>query len=113
MGKNETLFNDKLKDIFIGVKIEGKSGFVNLMSIKSAYFNLISKELNKEVNEKIKDFPEFREEMFDKLYTFFQTYFSESGSIYFTYTPIKSRVYDKIYTDQEDVILFWKTRMLY
>ncbi len=113
MGKNEILFYNKLKDIFIGAKIEGNSGFINLMRIKSSYFDVIFKELNEKVNEKTKDFPEFREEMFDKLYTFFQTYFSESGSIYFTYTPIKSRVYDKIYTDQEDVILFWKTRMLY
>lgn len=113
MGKNETLFYNKLKDIFIGAKIEGNSGFINLMRIKSSYFDVIFKELNEEANEKTKDFPEFREEMFDKLYTFFQTYFSESGSIYFTYTPLKSKIYDKIYTDQEDVILFWKTRMLY
>lgn len=113
MNKNETLFYDKLKDIFIGAKIEGNSGFINLMKIKSSYFDIIFKELNKEVNEKIKDFPEFREELFDKLFTFFQAYFSESGSIYFTYTPLKSKIYDKIYTNQNDVILFWKTRMLY
>ncbi|MEM4110078.1 MAG: hypothetical protein QXG55_01800 [Thermoplasmata archaeon] len=113
MENNEKLFYNKLKDIFIGAKIEGKSGFINLMNIKSNYFDIIFKELNKEINEKIREFPEFREEMFDKLYTFFNTYFSESGSIYFTYTPLKSKIYDKIYTNQDDVILFWKTRMLY
>ncbi|MEM4966589.1 MAG: site-specific DNA-methyltransferase, partial [Sulfolobales archaeon] len=111
--KSEELFYNKLKDIFIGAKIEGNSGFINLMRIKSSYFDVVFKELSKEINEKIKEFPEFREEMFDKLYTFFNTYFSESGSIYFTYTPLKSKIYDKIYTNQDDVILFWKTRMLY
>jgi len=113
MEKNEQLFYDKLKDIFIGAKIEGKSGFVNLMKIKSSYFDVVFKELKKEIDEKLKEFPDFKEEMYDKLNTFFSTYFSESGSIYFTYTPLKSKIYDKIYTDQDDVILFWKTRMLY
>jgi adenine specific DNA methylase Mod len=113
MEKNKQLFYDKLKDIFIGAKIEGNSGFINLMRIKSSYFHVVFTELNKEINEKTKLFPDFKEEMFDKLYTFFNTYFSESGSIYFTYTPLKSKIYDKIYTNQDDVILFWKTRMLY
>ena len=117
MNQKEKLFFGQLKDIFIGTKIEGKSGFINLMRIKSAYFDVIFKELNKEIEEKIKEFPEseeeFKEEMFDKLYTFFKTYFSESGSIYFTYTPLKSKVYEKIYSPNKDVMLFWKTNMLY
>lgn len=58
-------------------------------------------------------FPEFREELFDKLYTFFQRYFSESGSIYFRYTPLHQKVYEQVYTDERDVVLFWKTHMLY
>ena len=113
MNKNEKLFYDKLKDIFIGAKIEGNSGFINLMRIKSQYFDSVFKQLNNEIDEELKEFPDFREEMFDKLYTFFNAYFSESGSIYFNYTPLKSKIYDKIYTNQNDVILFWKTRMLY
>ncbi len=113
MDKNELIFYDKLKDIFIGGKIEGNSGFVNLIRIKSKYFDAIFKELKKEIDDKTKELPDFKEEIYDKLNTFFQIYFSESGSIYFTYTPLKSKVYDKIYTNQDDVILFWKTRMLY
>ncbi len=113
MKNNELLFYDKLKDIFIGAKIEGNSGFINLMRIKSSYFDTVFTELSKDIDDKLNKFPDFREEMFDKLYTFFNTYFSESGSIYFTYTPLKSKIYDKIYTNQDDVILFWKTRMLY
>ena len=113
MEKNEQLFYDKLKDIFIGARIEGKSGFINLMKIKSSYFDIIFKELKKEIDEKLKEDPDFKNEMYIKLNTFFSIYFSESGSIYFTYTPLKNKIYDKIYTDQDDVILFWKTRMLY
>ena len=113
MEKNESLFYEKLNNIFIGEKIEGNSGFVNLMRIKSAYFDIVFNQLKKEIDDKTKEFPEFKEEMYDKLNTFFQSYFSESGSIYFTYTPLKSKIYDKIYTSQDDVILFWKTRMLY
>jgi len=88
MNQKEKLFFDQLKDIFIGAKIEGESGFINLMRIKSAYFDVIFKELNKEIEEETKDFPDFKEEMFDKLYTFF-------------------------YSPNKDVILFWKTHMLY
>ncbi len=113
MNQKEKLFFDELKDIFIGAKIEGESGFINLMKIKSAYFDVIFKELIKEIEEKTKDFPEFKEEMFDKLYSFFKIYFSESGSIYFSYTPLKSKIYEKVYTNQKDVALFWKTHMLY
>jgi len=113
MNQKEKLFFDQLKDIFIGAEIEGESGFINLMRIKSAYFDVIFKELNKEIEEETKDFPDFKEEMFDKLYTFFKTYFSESGSIYFNYTPLKSKVYERIYSPNKDVILFWKTHMLY
>jgi len=42
MEKNEQLFYDKLKDIFIGAKIESKSGFLKLMKIKSSYFDAVS-----------------------------------------------------------------------
>jgi len=113
VNQKEELFFDKLKDIFIGAKIKGESGFINLMRIKSAYFDIIFKELVKEIEEKTKNSPDFREELFDKLYSFFKTYFSESGSIYFSYTPLKSKIYEKVYTNQKDIALFWKTHMLY
>lgn len=113
MDQKEKLFFDKLKDLFVGAEIEGESGYINLMRIKSTYFNIISKELKKDIDEKTAEFPEFREELFDKLYSFFKTYFSESGAIYFNYLSLKSNVYEKIYNAQEDVTLFWKTHMLY
>ncbi|MGB2843193.1 MAG: hypothetical protein WBC40_12085 [Halobacteriota archaeon] len=110
----EQKFYNALKDIFVGAKIEGESGYINLMKIKSRYYGKgVFPRLGKDIEEALKPFPEFREELFDKLYTFFNRYFSETGSIYFRYTPIHQNVYEKVYTDDKDVILFWKTHMLY
>ena len=109
----ETRFFEVLKEVFIGEEIEGDSGYINLMKIKSKYFDKIFKVLEKEVEEKTKEFPEFKKELFDKLYSFFKRYFSESGSIYFRYTPFTERIFERIYTENKDVVMFWKTHMLY
>jgi adenine specific DNA methylase Mod len=110
----EEKFYKALKEVFIGAKVEGDSGYINLMRIKSRYYEKgVFPKLQKDIEEALKPFPEFRDELFDKLYTFFNRYFSESGSIYFRYTPIHQNVYEKVYTDDRDVILFWKTHMLY
>jgi len=110
----EQKFYNALKEIFVGAKVEGESGYINLMRIKSRYYEKgVFPKLQKDIEKAIEPFPEFKEELFDKLYTFFQRYFSESGSIYFRYTPIHQNVYEKVYTDDKDVILFWKTHMLY
>ena len=113
MARNEDEFYQDLKNIFIGAKVEGNSGFVNLMKIKSAYLEKILKLLKSHIDMETAVFPEFKGELFTRLHTFFKTYFSESGSIYFSYTPLRSKVYEKIYTNNQDVILFWKTNMLY
>ena len=113
MARNDNEFYQDLKNIFIGSKVEGNSGFVNLMRIKSAYFEKILKSLKSDIDTETAEFPEFKDELFTRLHTFFKTYFSESGSIYFSYTPLRSKVYEKIYTNNQDVILFWKTNMLY
>ena len=47
------------------------------------------------------------------MFSFFEKYFSESGSVYFVKTANWQRVYEKVYTDNKDVVLFWKTHMLY
>lgn len=109
----EERFYSALKDIFVGAKVEGESGYINLMRIKSGYFERISGRLKKDVEEALKPFPGFKEDMFNQLYTFFHRYFSASGSIYFRYTPIHQNVYEKVYTDDKDIMLFWKTHMLY
>jgi len=110
----EQKFFDTLKDIFVGAKVEGESGYINLMRIKSRYYEKgVFPQLSKDIDEALNPFPNFREELFVKLYTFFNRYFSESGSIYFSYTPLHQNIYEKVYTDDKDVMLFWKTHMLY
>ncbi len=109
----EQKFYKALQDVFIGAKIEGQGGFVNLMMIKSSYYSKIEKILKDDIEKALKQYPTFRDELFDKLYTFFNRYFTESGSIYFSSTPFHNNIYEKVYTDDRDVILFWKTQMLY
>jgi adenine specific DNA methylase Mod len=109
----EQKFYKALQDVFIGAKIEGKGGFVNLMRIKSNYYRKIEEILKKDIETALKSYPSFRDELFDKLYSFFSRYFTESGSIYFNSTPFHNNIYEKVYTDEKDVILFWKTQMLY
>jgi len=109
----EKRFYDTLREVFIGAKVEGQSGYINLMKVKSKYFEGVFQQLDKDINEALTPFPAFRDELFDKLYSFFHRYFSKSGSIYFSYTPVHQNVYEQVYTDDRDVILFWKTHMLY
>ena len=111
----EQQFLDALESIFIGAKVEGESGYINLMKIKANYFEKgVFPQLMKDIDAACKPFDKgFREELFDKLYDFFQHYFSESGSIYFRNTAQHHNIYEKVYTDDRDVMLFWKTHMLY
>jgi len=109
----EQKFYRTLQDVFIGAKIEGQGGFVNLMRIKSKYYSKIEKILKDDIDKALNQYPTFREELFDKLYSFFSRYFTESGSIYFNSTPFHNNIYERVYTDDRDVILFWKTQMLY
>lgn len=109
----ERKFFKTLQNIFVGARIEGQGGFINLMRIKSSYYSRIENILKEDIEKAIKNYPSFREELFDKLYSFFSRYFSESGSIYFHSTPFHNNVYERVYTNDQDVILFWKTQMLY
>jgi len=109
----EQKFYKALQDVFIGAKIEGRGGFVNLMRIKSNYYRKIEDILKKDIEAALEKHPTFRDELFGKLYSFFSRYFTESGLIYFNSTPFHNNIYEKVYTDEKDVILFWKTQMLY
>jgi len=113
-GPKERRFLDSVRDLFIGAKVDGKSGYVNLMRIKGRWFReVVEPAFLEEVVHALKPFPEFREELFDKLHAFFSRYLSRSGSICFAYTPQHMSVYERVYTDEQDVVLFWKTHMLH
>lgn len=110
---NEKKFYTALENIFVGANIEGDSGYVNLLKIKSAYYKIILEQFKKDIDKDRIITDDFKEEFFDRLYSFFEKYFSESGSVYFTKTSNWQRVYERVYTDNKDVVLFWKTHMLY
>lgn len=113
-GPKERRFLSALSELFIGAKVDGNSGYINIMRMKAAYFErMVEPVLMKDITAALKSFPDFREELFDKLHAFFTRYFSKSGSICFAYTPQHMGVYERVYTDEQDVVLFWKTHMLY
>ncbi|MCQ2639706.1 site-specific DNA-methyltransferase [Helicobacter pylori] len=130
MKTNEAQFYEVLENLFIGVKIEGKqeslldptpravkSGMINLMKAKSKYYQSKKQELEKLINLKCQNNNDLKEELFDKLYSFFKRYFSANGGIYFNDTPL----YDSLYTKSDyekcslkkDTALFYKTKDLY
>lgn len=113
-GAKEKRFLKALGDLFTGAEVEGDSGFVNLMSMKRAYFRSISPKLMERIDKRApKKDAAPREELFDKLHTFFKRYFCESGSIYFRRLPAFAKTYERVYQDGQDAALSWKTRMLY
>jgi adenine-specific DNA-methyltransferase len=107
-------FYQVLKDLFVGeARIEGRGGYINLLRIKSKYYERVKENIEEEISKVRKKYPEFEEELYDKLYTFLKRYISKSGAILFNETPFHNDVYEKVYTDKRDVMLFWKTRNLY
>ncbi|NHA63937.1 site-specific DNA-methyltransferase [Helicobacter pylori] len=130
MKTNEAQFYEVLENLFIGVKIEDKqenllnptpkavkNGMINLMKAKSQYYHNKKQELKKLIDLKCQDNNNLKEELFDKLYSFFKRYFSANGGIYFNDTPL----YDSLYTKSDyekcslkkDTALFYKTKDLY
>ncbi|GAA7391246.1 hypothetical protein BD0138_13120 [Helicobacter pylori] len=130
MKTNEALFYEVLENLFIGVKIEDeqesllnptpravKNGIINLLKAKSKYYQSKKQELEKLINLKCQNNNDLKEELFDKLYSFFKRYLSANGGIYFNDTPL----YDSLYTKsgyekcslKKDTALFYKTKDLY
>ncbi|GAA8267869.1 hypothetical protein HpKG70_06310 [Helicobacter pylori] len=130
MKTNEARFYEVLENLFIGVKIEDqpenlldsspraiKNGMINLMKAKSKYYQSKKQELEKFIGLKCQNNNDLKEELFDKLYSFFKRYFSANGGIYFNDTPL----YDSLYTKSDyekcslkkDTALFYKTKDLY
>ncbi len=90
---------------------------INLLKAKSQYYQSKKQELEKLINLKCQNNNDLKEELFDKLYSFFKRYFSANGGIYFNDTPL----YDSLYTKsgyekcslKKDTALFYKTKDLY
>lgn len=111
--KNEKKFYDTLEKIFVGAPIEGEGGYVNLLKIKEKYYKKVVNKLKDDINEDAIITDSFKEDFYNLLFNFFEKYFSECGSVYFAKTANWQKVYEKVYSDNKDVVLFWKTNMLY
>lgn len=109
----ETRFYDALEKIFVGAQIEGEGGYVNLLKTKEKYYKNVLTVFKNEVNNDPIIDSSFKENFFELLYNFFDKYFSECGSVYFVKTANYQKVYEKVYSDEKDVVLFWKTNTLY
>lgn len=106
-------FWEVMERLYAGAEPEGKSGYVNLVKQKHRYFKeYVKPELEKYIEKRVGKFPDFREELYHKLYTFFDPYFSDSGSMFFVKSYIYYKQYERVY-GEEDVKLFWKTKDLY
>ena len=110
---NEKKFYESLERIFVGTLIEGEGGYVNLLKIKQKYYSKVVSELKNQIDNDAIITESFKNEFYEKLYNFFEKYFSECGSVYFTKTASWQRIYEKVYNGNKDVALFWKTHMLY
>ncbi len=130
MKTNEAQFYEVLENLFIGVKIEDqpeslldptpkavKNGMINLMKAKSQYYHHKKQELKKLIDCKCQNNNDLKEELFDKLYSFFKRYLSANGGIYFNDTPLYDSLYAKSGYEKcslkKDTALFYKTKDLY
>ena len=111
-------FYSKLEDCYLGAKIKqankdkelNKSGFTNLLAIKEKYFNYVKNYLERRI-----DFQNSEDaiEIYNKLYTFFDSYLNETGTPFFIDTPIYKNIYARVYSNSKDTSLFYKTQGLY
>lgn len=107
-------FYSLLEDIYIGEvasKIEGKSGFINIMNIKGHYFKDIKPKIEEGLKIYFKDKKEYNEAC-SKLLEFFSNYINETGTPFFKDTKYYDNRYVKLYNNK-DTELFWKTKDLY
>lgn len=113
MGNKQKFFS-QLQNLYVGAKLDGKGGMANLLQFKCQYFEQIKPLIEAEIK---KNFPDSSDsnlpELYEKLYTFFSSYLTDGGSIYFSDTPAYKNVYAKVYFDKEDTALFYKTKDLY
>lgn len=108
-------FYSKLEDCYLGVKIKdfhqgniAKSGFSNLLQIKEQYFNHIKAYLESQIESE-----PLSHDIYNKLFTFFDSYLNESGTPFFNDTPAYKNIYAKVYSNSKDTSLFYKTQNLY
>ena len=113
-----TLQESKAQDEQASQKAQSKlntaqSGFTNLLMIKERYFTHIKAHLEARIKALVGDDIIETNDIYNKLYTFFDNYLNETGTPFFTDTPIYKNIYAQIYSNSKDTSLFYKTQNLY
>ncbi len=113
-----TLQESKAQDEQASQKAQSKlntaqSGWTNLLMIKGRYFTHIKAHLEARIKALVGDDSIETNDIYNKLYTFFDSYLNETGTPFFTDTPIYKNIYAKIYSNSKDTSLFYKTQNLY
>lgn len=107
-------FFSKLESIYLGTKIstQNKNGFLNILDIKEKYFKNFKQDIMDKLKESGLDSDDLGD-IYNKLFTFFDSYLNESGTPYFADTPYFKNIHAKVYSNQKDTALFYKTSNLY
>ena len=111
MTEPKKLFEEKVEEIFLGSDVSGKSGFVNLVQIKQQYLKTWFTKLIEDIEKNTP--PDFKGELYEKLFYFISKYFDEAGNIFFVKTRSQDRITERVYKQNKDISLFWKTENLY
>ena len=114
MGAKQQFFT-QLDSIFIGQSIqdhEDNSGYTNLIRLKSQYYQDIKKHIADAI-EKHTASRSMEMELYNRLYTFFESYLNDTGTPFFYKTEFFKNIYARVYSNNKDVNLFWKTQDLY
>ena len=129
---SEKRFRRLLERHFEGAAVEGRpgSGFIKILQTKQRHYQAFWKKFSQRLDQAVEklgpDADTLREEIFDKLHTFFGRYFNESGSVFFHNTPAWQPLYHRVRGPARergelvriddpgrDVMLVWKTSMLH
>ena len=107
-------FFSKLESIYLGTKIstQNKNGFLNILDIKEKYFKNFKQDIMDKLKKSGLDSDDLGD-IYNKLFTFFDSYLNESGTPYFADTPYFKNIHAKVYSNQKDTVLFYKTSDLY
>lgn len=112
----ETLFYDLLGSMFVGSDVVSSdyTGAIKLVKMKYEYYKAFQTKLRSIIGEYLSQYPDFSEELFDKLYTFFSMFISkELGALYFCSNRVSDILFDKVYPEHRESVLYFRTKNSY
>lgn len=105
----EQEFYHLFKSHFVDQKIKGKLGYIKVKEFKSHYFKQGFPQLKEEIDQTLAPFPEYREEMYQQLHSFFSHILTTGSNPDNTLPNLNNQDAAK----EEDVHLHWKTERFY